>query len=50
MSDGEREAGTATFSWDGRNDAGSLVPNGVYFISMSSPSGMTSRRVIVLKR
>jgi len=40
--DGEREAGTYADTWDGRDDAGALVPDGPYFyIAEASVGGQT---------
>jgi len=36
-------------TWDGRNSAGDVVGNGVYFIVIRSSDGKMIRKVIVLK-
>ena len=41
--------GNYRFSWDGRNNAGAVVGNSVYFIIIQTPSGNQTRKVIVLK-
>jgi flagellar hook assembly protein FlgD len=47
--DQQLNAGNYRFSWDGKNRAGSIVGNSVYFIVIEQPSGNTIRKVIVLK-
>jgi flagellar hook assembly protein FlgD len=47
--DQQLSAGNYRFSWDGRNSAGSIVGNAVYFIVSEQPSGNLIRKVIVLK-
>jgi hypothetical protein len=47
--DGEREPGTHTAVWDGRNDHGVAVGSGVYFYSLRAGSFQTSRRMVLLK-
>jgi hypothetical protein len=42
-------SGNYRFSWDGRNKAGDMVGNSVYFIVIQQPSGKLIRKVIVLK-
>jgi len=37
------------FTWDGRNDAGEYLGNGVYVIMMKSSKGVTLKKVIILK-
>jgi len=49
LADTNAPAGPAKFTWDGRNAAGGVVANGVYFFSVQAGSSLTSRRVIVLK-
>jgi flagellar hook assembly protein FlgD len=41
--------GNYRFSWDGRNNAGVMVGNAVYFVSIEEPSGSMIRKVAVLK-
>jgi hypothetical protein len=50
IADADSKAGNIGFTWDGRNSAGAVVPNGVYFFSVQAGSNMLSHRVIVLKR
>jgi len=47
--DQQLSVGNYRFNWDGRNSAGALVGNGVYFIVTQQPSGRMIRKVIVLK-
>ena len=42
--------GEARYRWNGRNKAGNMVGNGVYFVSVQAGSSVMSRRVMVLKR
>ncbi len=41
--------GSYTYTWDGKNDQGLVVGNGVYFILIQSPSGHQVQKVILLK-
>jgi len=47
---GERElaAGKHLISWDGRDDRGRAVPAGVYFLTVRTPAGASSQRVVRL--
>jgi flagellar hook assembly protein FlgD len=47
--DQQMSPGNYRFSWDGRNSAGDIVGNGVYFVVIQQPSGKMVRKVIVLK-
>jgi hypothetical protein len=47
--DQQLSVGNYRFNWDGRNSAGAIVGNGVYFIVTQQPSGRMVRKVIVLK-
>ncbi|MCK4352488.1 T9SS type A sorting domain-containing protein [candidate division WOR-3 bacterium] len=40
---------TTTVSWDGRNESGKLVANGVYFYKLNSTNFASTRKLIVLK-
>ena len=42
-------AGNYRVFWDGRNRAGALTGNAVYFVAVEQASGNTVRKVIVLK-
>jgi len=50
LAERDAQAGDARFTWDGLNAAGTVVPNGVYFISLQAGSDLQSRRISVLKR
>lgn len=50
IGDQQVPAGLTAWEWDGRNDSGALVGNGMYFIQIVSGSNTQIRRVIVLKR
>ena len=47
--DQQMSPGNYRFSWDGRNDAGAIVGNAIYFLVIEQPSGSMIRKVIVLK-
>jgi len=48
--DGEMyDAGTYSVSWDGRNNNGEFVPNGVYFYKLSTSEFTKSLSMILLK-
>ena len=38
-----------TYFWDGKNEQGALVGNGVYVLVMREPGGVTMKKVIVIK-
>ena len=40
---------TFGYVWNGTNDSGDFVGNGVYIIMMKSPKGVTLKKVIILK-
>jgi hypothetical protein len=42
-------AGRHELSWDGRDDAGRIVPAGVYFLRVATPGGDQVRRVAVVR-
>ena len=42
-------AGEQEVEWDGTNDGGQRAASGVYFVVLSDPSTMVSRKVMVLK-
>jgi len=48
VSRGFRAAGAHTETWDGRNDAGSRAPSGVYLIRLQSRQGDATRRVLLI--
>jgi flagellar hook assembly protein FlgD len=49
LADQQLSLGNYRFSWDGRNNAGALVGNAVYFVIIQQPSGNTIKKVIVLR-
>jgi flagellar hook assembly protein FlgD len=49
LADQQLGPGNYRFSWDGRNNAGDLVGNAVYFVIIQQPSGNTIKKVILLK-
>jgi len=49
LSDANYEVGSYRVEWNGRNNAGSTVASGVYFIKMQSPNGILTKKAILLK-
>ncbi|MBK7772217.1 MAG: T9SS type A sorting domain-containing protein [bacterium] len=47
--DAERPAGEGIVHWDARDDRGSAVPAGVYFVRLDLPGGAISRRIVRLR-
>jgi flagellar hook assembly protein FlgD len=47
--DEEKGPGNYRTSWDGTNNSGDSVGNGVYFVMIQQPSGKTIKKVIVIK-
>jgi len=45
---GRSPAGTRSVRWDGRDERGQVVGNGVYFFRVESQDGVTTRRIAVL--
>jgi len=43
------EAGARALRWDGRNDGGRAVANGLYFVTVEAFGGRASRKVTVLR-
>ena len=46
---GFQVGGTHTLPWDGRNDQGIAVPEGVYFVKLSSAEAEESRKIQVVR-
>jgi Leucine-rich repeat (LRR) protein len=42
-----RDAGQYTLSWDGRDEVGDLLPQGVYLLQLKTPSVVQTRRIVV---
>ena len=40
------EAGLQVVTWDGKDDSGNSVPNGVYFARVKSDSGESQARIV----
>ncbi len=49
IKDESMSAGNYRSSWDGKNNVGAVVGNGVYFIIIDQPSGRTTRKAVVLR-
>lgn len=49
LSSGAAPGGTRSATWDGRDEAGSAVPSGVYFLRLTSPTGDRVERAVVLR-
>ncbi len=47
--DAPMKAGSYSFIWDGRNDAGADVPSGVYFYRLTSTNYSDTKRMILLR-
>lgn len=47
--DGAVAAGAHAATWDGRNGAGRMVSDGVYFVTLRASGTVVSRRVLVLR-
>ena len=47
--DGSKSQGAYRLTWDGRNQNGHVVGNGLYIIFVQTPAGQLSRKVIVLR-
>ena len=47
--EGKLAAGIHQYAFDGRSDTGARLPAGVYFYSVSTPSGMITRRFTMLR-
>jgi hypothetical protein len=47
--DGHRSAGVHQADWNGRNDRGTAVGSGTYFVRIRSDGGIESRKVIVAR-
>jgi flagellar hook assembly protein FlgD len=43
------EAGPHSLAWDGRDEAGSLAPTGIYLVTLETPTGKALRKVTVLR-
>jgi hypothetical protein len=47
--DGDIAAGSSRVPWDGRNDAGAMVPNGLYLVQMNAAGIRQTRRVMIVR-
>ncbi len=47
---GNRAAGTHKIVWDGRDDAGHLLPEGIYFYKLTAGSVQKTRKLILMRR
>lgn len=46
---GELQQGLQSVSWDGRNDAGSKVPTGVYMYTLTAGDNSQTKKMVILK-
>jgi len=46
---GTLEAGRQVLTWDGRDDAGRTVPNGVYFLTTRAGGQESKLKLVVLR-
>jgi hypothetical protein len=49
LHDGRATAGPHEVLWNGRNDAGQVLPSGVYYYQLVTPVASASRRTLLLK-
>jgi hypothetical protein len=49
LMDQQMTPGNYRFNWDGRNSAGVMAGNGIYFLVIEQPSGRMIKKVVVLK-
>lgn len=49
LHEGAIPAGTHSFTWDGRDDAGRAVPSGAYLYRISSGEGILTRKMLLVK-
>lgn len=49
MDEGERAAGRHSLQWDGRDEAGRLLPSGLYFYTLRAGSAVQTRMLQVLR-
>lgn len=47
--DGEHAQGTFTFTWDGRNATGAVVPSGLYFVAVHGPKINLKSKIVVIR-
>ncbi len=47
--EGKRPAGEYEITWDGRNDAGQLVPSGVYLLKMQAGKFIQTRKMVLTR-
>ena len=46
---GDVEVGSRSVEWDGRNDSGVSVPDGLYLVRMDAAGTRQTRRVMILR-
>jgi len=47
--DGKTASGPGSVTWDARDDRGSPVPSGVYFVKLKTPGSILSRKIILAR-
>lgn len=49
LADEEKEAGTYRYYWDGRNDSGNVIGNGLYFVHIQAGDYIKTKKIVVIK-
>ncbi|MCA9727296.1 MAG: T9SS type A sorting domain-containing protein, partial [Candidatus Eisenbacteria bacterium] len=49
LAQGDRPAGSYSFSWNGEDQLGQRVPNGVYFVRLRTPGTQQVRKTILVE-
>jgi len=49
LADGTEQAGTHSIEWDGGDSAGTSVPDGIYFVRLTTEEGVLSRTCMILR-
>ena len=49
LADEEKEAGTYRYYWDGRNDSGNVIGNGLYFVHIQTGDYKKTKKIVVIK-
>lgn len=49
ITQGSYNKGRFRVRWDGKDESGRILPNGVYFYRLESKKGVTIRQLIILR-